>query len=260
MRHDINFNGIVLWEGPSELDGGPIVLIATGFKRASKNTKTGDMIQTWILRSDMPPGEALDGADKSICGDCPKRRQPDGSRECYVNVMRGPLAVYRCYKSGRYPRLKNDGKTILGLLHRLRSLFSDRAVRFGAYGDPAAVPAIWWSALRNLSASVTGYTHQAAGLSHLMMMSVDTPEQATDAQALGLRYFRTGDVGEQPGPGEIMCPASEEAGYKSNCAKCRLCDGTRLAGDKRRNIFIVNHSPKARAAKRRLNVLQEVAA
>ena len=34
-------NGIILWEGPSLIDGAPIVVIATGIKRASRNAKTG---------------------------------------------------------------------------------------------------------------------------------------------------------------------------------------------------------------------------
>ena len=41
--------GIILWEGKSELDGKPIVLIAIDH---SSNSKTGDMVQTYILRSD----------------------------------------------------------------------------------------------------------------------------------------------------------------------------------------------------------------
>jgi hypothetical protein len=39
--------GLVLWEGPSRLDGSPIVAIAT-FR--TDNRKTGPMIQTWIIR------------------------------------------------------------------------------------------------------------------------------------------------------------------------------------------------------------------
>jgi hypothetical protein len=42
--------GVVLYEGPSELDGKPIVVVAT-FN--SVNDKTGNMVQTWIIRSDM---------------------------------------------------------------------------------------------------------------------------------------------------------------------------------------------------------------
>ncbi len=45
--------GLVLFDGPSQLDGQPIVAIATGVSRPLTNAKTVDMIQTWILRSDV---------------------------------------------------------------------------------------------------------------------------------------------------------------------------------------------------------------
>ena len=44
-----NANGIVLWEGPSRLDGSPIVVIAVGLKASSTNTKTGGMLQTYVV-------------------------------------------------------------------------------------------------------------------------------------------------------------------------------------------------------------------
>ena len=39
-------NGVILYEGPSMLDGAPIVVIATGIRTGSTNVKTGAMIQT----------------------------------------------------------------------------------------------------------------------------------------------------------------------------------------------------------------------
>jgi hypothetical protein len=50
-------NGLVLWRGASLLDGAPIVAIVTGLAAGSSNRKTGDMLQTWILREDMAPTE-----------------------------------------------------------------------------------------------------------------------------------------------------------------------------------------------------------
>ena len=45
-----NQNGLILWEGPSALDGSPIVVIATGLKRKSANGKIGpDTVQvSWF--------------------------------------------------------------------------------------------------------------------------------------------------------------------------------------------------------------------
>ena len=62
--------GIVLYEGPSMLDGAPIVAIATGIKSRAGNVKTGDMVQVFILRQDMSPNEAQrKGTDGAVCGD-----------------------------------------------------------------------------------------------------------------------------------------------------------------------------------------------
>ena len=72
---------LILYAGPSMLDGSPIVVIATGIGNKSKNSKTGGMIQTHIIRSDMKPMDAIwSGADASICGDCPHRGDGNGKR------------------------------------------------------------------------------------------------------------------------------------------------------------------------------------
>ena len=103
-------NGYILWEGSSKLDGQPIVVIAT---MNSSNVKTGNMIQTWILRADINPVQAVnDGDDYSICGNCPHRKKSyvddkgvdQSTRSCYVNVGQAPNSVYKAYKAGKYPR------------------------------------------------------------------------------------------------------------------------------------------------------------
>ena len=94
-----NTNGRVIWEGFSPIDGAPIVLIATGFTEKSSNRKTGDEIQTWILRRDVNPVVANnEGLDESICGGCPHRKINNGT--CYVNVGQAPNAIWTCYTSG----------------------------------------------------------------------------------------------------------------------------------------------------------------
>ena len=89
--------GFVIYEGQSLLDGAPIVAIAlTG----SSNPKTGDMVQTYILRQDVRPAEALrTGQDASICGDCKHRPLLGGA--CYVVVAQGPTVVWKGYKAGK---------------------------------------------------------------------------------------------------------------------------------------------------------------
>jgi hypothetical protein len=107
-------NGYIIYRGPSELDGEPIVVVATGFAKGSTNTKTGGgLIQTWILRDDIDPMVAANtGADSSICAQCQHRgviiTMPDGTllnkgRSCYVTLFQAPLNVFRTMHRGNYP-------------------------------------------------------------------------------------------------------------------------------------------------------------
>ena len=50
--------GYILYEGPSQIDGAPIVVIVNKID-GSDNAKTGAMVQTFIIRSDVAPTEAL---------------------------------------------------------------------------------------------------------------------------------------------------------------------------------------------------------
>ena len=65
------YRGVVLYDGPSRIDGAPIIAIACRITEASENGKTGAMVQTFIMRRDIPPHTALKtGDDASVCGDC----------------------------------------------------------------------------------------------------------------------------------------------------------------------------------------------
>lgn len=225
----------VVYEGPSRIDGAPIVVIVTGLAGGSSNEKTGDMIQSWILRADMSPLDALRRqADVSICGGCPHRPKSIGlrkvkgklvptwfGRSCYVNVSQAPTSVWNAYKRGSYPKLTLD---------QLAAVTAGRLVRLGSYGDPAAAPLVVWQAYTALSAGWTGYTHQwqsarLRDVTQFCQASADTEKQAAKAQRLGLGYFRVAPLGAEPLPGEVRCPASAEAGKVATCATCRMCDG-----------------------------------
>jgi len=121
-------NGFIIYRGPSMLDGQPIVCIATGFAKGSTNTKTGAMIQTWIMRDDIKPVDAIhSGEDKSICGDCPHRgvivNGRNVKRPCYVAVWQAPRNVYETYKRGNYGTTVNSNLAALGRFEALPSLY-----------------------------------------------------------------------------------------------------------------------------------------
>jgi hypothetical protein len=218
-------NGIILWEGASMLDGAPIVAIAIGLQTGSTNSKTGAMLQTYILRADVHPLDAIaSGEDASICGDCPHRGTvSDGKntgRTCYVQVGQGPAAVYKAYKAGKYPRASAADLYEVG---------KRRIVRLGTYGDPAAIPSDVWARLICFAVAHTGYTHQwrkNQDLRGILMASADSLEEGIEAQAAGWRTFRVAMRAEAKQSSEAVCPASAEAGKKLTCAECLLCHGS----------------------------------
>lgn len=233
-------NGAILWEGKSAIDGAPIMLIATGLKTSSVNEKTGALVQTWILRSDITPQEAVDsGADESICGACPHRgivvNGKNEKRSCYVTIFQAPRNIFQTAKRGVYDRVKGD---------KARAMLAGRNVRLGAYGDPAAVPFHVWNRILADSARGTGYTHQwkdcDSRFARYCMASADSQQEAREAQAMGYRTFRVGTKAESIVQGaEFLCPASKEAGQKTNCAACLACGGT--SGPNRASVFIPAH-------------------
>ena len=244
----MNPPGVVVYEGPSELTGDPIVSIITN---KSKNVKTGDMLQLWILDAGQPPHlAAADGSDESVCGNCSMRlisTKGTSQPHCYVTLMQAPNNVWKSWKAGNYPRWNPT------------SMFG-KPLRFGAYGDPAALPQpviedLILSAARN---RWTGYTHQwkkFPQLMHFFMASVDSEEEQLTAGLKGWRTFRVINKGDalQPLPkasaffgessveAEISCPASKEAGQRTTCIDCLLCDGNTGVFEKRKNICIEEH-------------------
>lgn len=226
------YNGIIIYKGASLLDGAPIVVIATGLKNKSANTKTGAMVQTYILRADITPVQAVKtGADKSVCGNCPHTGTLGVGRTCYVNVGQGAQSVYKAYMRGAYPIADSGDITDTGL---------NRIVRLGTYGDPAAVPVSVWNTLILGATAYTGYTHQwrnAPALKTLCMASADNETDALTARAQGWRTFRVAMPCDAPKMKlESVCPASAEAGKKLTCATCRACDGT---GTNRRGSIVI---------------------
>jgi len=239
-----NANGYIIYEGPSAIDGAPIVVIATGFASKSANGKTGDMVQTWIIRSDVAPHHAVkSGEDASVCGNCINR--PARKAEllasgqpfvpCYVKTFQAPLSVYGGYQRGIYPRADAA---------QIAALCADRMVRIGSYGDPYAAPIFIWRAMTSQAKGWTGYTHQwrqaGAGWRALVMASADSLQDMVDAHAKGFRTFRvTSKPFENVKGLETVCPASKEKGAVTDCATCRACMGT--SGKARASVQIARH-------------------
>jgi hypothetical protein len=228
--------GAVIHRGPSQLDGQPIVVVAIW---SSKNRKTGDMLQTYIMRSDIDPLTANKyGEDYSICGNCalrgtptldPTKKQAE-DRPCYVVLGQGPTVVWNGLQRGIYPDYTNR--------QQRRALGRGRMVRIGTYGDGAAAPRFVWDDLLFEAEGHNAYSHNG-GDPRIYMQSADTLPQAQAAWSSGFRTFRVVHDTSHLQPNEILCPSSRGV----QCVDCRLCGGTQV---KAKSIAIVVHGNGAK--------------
>ena len=207
---------MIIYDGPSMLNGKPIVAILTNINNPSVNTKTGDMAQLTAMPKAIKPSTAIKtGEDDSVCGDCnrrPSTAKANGLKPCYVNP-RAPNSIHRAYERGSYST---------GIPEQLR-----KPMRLGMWGDPAAMPYEIAKGLADSAPKHTGYTHRWRDFpefSSICMASVDTEAQRLEANALGFRTYRVRDVGAPLMDGEIACPESDKS-RNIQCADCGLCAG-----------------------------------
>ena len=82
-------------------------------------------------------------------------------------------------------------------------------LRLGCYGDPVAAPYSVWAPLVRVASGHTGYTHQWHDkrfwrFRAFLMASVETLDDARQAQSLGWRTFRSAPKGEITCAGRIQ--------------------------------------------------------
>lgn len=206
-----------------------VVAIATGLQRKSVNPKTGPVVQIWILPTALNPVEAaLRGDDDVVCKDCPLRPALEGG--CYVNLGQAALAIWKSWCRGGYPPFDVEA-------------FRDKFVRFGAYGEPVLIPLSKVVEITAVASGWTGYTHQWRKYRYEQyrryFMASCSGDDFPEAQALGWRTFA---VSRASIPGAIICPASQERGFKLDCVHCGLCNGT--SGRTARSIQIAPHGAR----------------
>ena len=229
--------GVVIFEGPSLLDRSEIVSAIAIFK--SDNKKTGDMVQVYIITTHLHPVEAIkQGRKQGTCGHCPLL-----GTVCYIRPEQAPRAVWDGNRRGIYPAY-NDKEH--------RHLFQGRKLRWGADGDPAALPVPLVRKFSAIVAGHTGYTHQAddipsnraEALSEFLMISTETEEQVHECTARGWRSFRVRGENQPLLPGEIDCPHYT---HGVQCDTCNLCNGT--SGSCSKHISVVVHGITSKIAK-----------
>ena len=238
----------IIYRGPSLIDPRENIVVVAIVK--SSNTKTGNMVQTYILCDNGldPMLNNKLGHDYAICGDCVHKGQAVAAAEtdytgkhakkrtCYVKLFQGVLHVWKHVQKGGYPIASgHDAIAALG---------AGRMVRIGTYGDGAAVPRYIWDSLLTNAVGHTAYSHQenVDGVKvdpNLYMISADTKAEAIAAWQDGKRTFRVIDnTSDIVAGSEILCPASKEAGRRATCDTCKLCAG---ASKQAKSIAIVKH-------------------
>jgi hypothetical protein len=256
---------IVVYRGPSMLDGAPIVvLVSTG----SSNVKTGPMLQTWIMRADMNPSEASkQGKDASVCGSCPRRHSLGG--DCYVQIVHAPRSTWASWDSKDAPGENwTDAPQILALQQDAQT----HGLRLGSYGDPMAVPAhVWQDLIAALQPrSVVGYTHQwerelfhvpggellhrysadhVAWFRDHVMASCDNVTEATRARELGWRFFLATPEGSPVPERTIQCPATRDVNPLT-CRTCGICNGAGR-GVGKASVYLVEHGMRSQSKAKR---------
>jgi hypothetical protein len=222
-------NSYILWEGASAMDGAPIVLIVSGVQY-SANSKTGNMLQTFILRQDILPTDAVKtGLDYSTCGNCPHRpilAKGTGHAVCYVNVGNAANQLWRKYNAGELLRLPS------------LKLLEGRKLRMGSYGDPAMVPYSVWNDVLKACVSHTGYTSQwredfAQDFRYLCQASVSSISAQQEALAMGWKTYLNLPKGSEAPVGSVACPNSSDQNIQ--CLTCGLCNGGKV------NVWVEDH-------------------
>lgn len=251
---------IVLYRGPSMLDGAPIVVLASV---GSSNVKTGSLIQTWIMRADLNPSAASAAkADSSVCGSCPRRHSLGG--DCYVQLIHAPRSVWQAWERRGKPGVNWTEPSQRKRLQRDARAYG---LRLGSYGDPAAVPWHVWQGLIDAlqPATVVGYTHQwrdawldgahASWCRTHLMASVDSVSEALIARARGWRFFLAIGASEAQSLAfdrVIECPATTMA--EKRCEDCGACDGA-ARGSWKPSVFLAEHGMRSQSKAKRVAAL-----
>lgn len=216
-----------------------IFVVAT---TGSKNAKTGDMIQLWILDATMHPSESRKSGHDALnqCAGCPLA----SNNGCYV--IDNPLITIA------KKHARNGYKPLAIGTPEFTRFFKGRAVRFGAYGNPSLIPLPMVEAIAGLARRWTGYFHdwhvmtpeKAQAYGRYFMASCET-KSWQKAQALGLRTFTTCSTPEDVKGSGIECLADSK---NLQCAECGLCDGTNRRAGKLPSVWIKVHGRQTRKA------------
>lgn len=181
--------------------------------------------------------------DKGVCFDCPFSSN-SGNGNCYThksNQFKGFISMLKSIAR----EFNSDFNSIPELSTKdyldIVKLSDNRYVRFGTYGEPTLIPIALVNMMVSVAKTYSGYSHQymrKPEYAKYFMASTHNQFQANTAKdKFGYRSFiavkdNTKTVG-------VICPASDEGGFKSTCSDCGLCSGT--IGKGKKDVVILEH-------------------
>lgn len=213
----------------------------------SQNSKLGEgnMLHTYHFSIDQVRFSNLK-LDGSSCLDCPlsytNSSEEGESGGCYTHKGFMGMGLRSMLK--RLNKLWHKGKIEVYSAERMNSFLGaieflkPELIRFGVYGEPVLLPIQVVQKLSHIS-PYTGYTHQWSKpeyqqYRHFFMASTHNSFETAIANDMGWRTFNVGILDNA-----VNCPASKEAGKKTTCVSCKLCNGSN--GNSKKNIYINPH-------------------
>ena len=180
--------------------------------------------------------------DAKNCFDCPFSAN-SGNAKCYTHKFMqysGFVGMLRSIVK-EFGNLNAIPEYSDHIVDKIVDISKNVYVRFGTYGEPTMHPLSLVSKVSEASKNWTEYTHQyfkKPEYNEYFMASTHNKLQAKTAKdKFGFRSFIA--VKENNKGMGVICPASKEAGYKSNCATCGLCSG--IKGKGKKDVVILEH-------------------
>jgi hypothetical protein len=201
--------GVIVYDGPSTINGEAIVVVLTSLRGTSANDKTSGgplpLAQTYIIPRAMVPAAGTSQADASrawfdalgagcdgaVCGACPLRPSTvaalraaglEAPDPCYV--LNGPGDVAAAVGRGAYPVATLAEAA--SYVRRQLAAGKIAGVRGGSWGDPAAAPA-------NVHAALYAAVHDTTGGHRVRVAHPDGRERP----AVWTCYTRTWEYAPQ---------------------------------------------------------------
>jgi hypothetical protein len=123
----------------------------------------------------------------------------------------------------------------------LVEMAKERYVRFGTYGEPTMHPLKVVEVMASIAKTYTGYTHQYLRKPEYLTFFMASTHSKFQAEMVKDRFesrsfIAVKDNSDVPA---VICPASDEGGFKTTCSACGLCSGK--AGKGKKNVVILEH-------------------